>query len=296
MAKVGFIGLGVMGGPMAHNILKQGHEVRGFDISEDARAAHGERGGVAVASAAEAADGVEILITMLPNGDIVKEALFGAGGAVEKLSTSALHVDMSTIHPTHCDQVREEMASRGFESMECPVGRTSVQAIEGTLLLMAGGTQAQIERAGPVLMCMGDTLTDCGGPGAGMRVKIVNNLMSTSLNALTAEVLTLSDALGLDRGLAIEVMSGTVAGRGHMTTTYQGSVLKNDLKPVFMLDLARKDLRIALDMGDEAGAPQTVAASADKLYEEAQNLQRGREDWTALYAMLRKKLLGQNAV
>ena len=296
MAVVGFIGLGVMGLPMAKNILAKGHDVQGFDLSQEALSNHAGNGGKVCLTAAEAAAGVDFLITMLPNGGIVREALFGAGGATEQLPKSALHIDMSTIHPNECDAIRADMAERGFESMDAPVGRTSLQAIEGTLLLIAGGEPEQVERARDVLMCMGDTLVDCGGPGKGMRVKIINNLMSTSLNALTAEVLTLSDAAGVDRDLAIEVMSGTVAGRGHMTTTYPAAVLANNLDPVFMVDLALKDLRIALDVGKAVGVEQSMAAAAASRYEQAQEDGLGRNDWTSVYAMLRKRCLGEDKV
>lgn len=296
MAVVGFIGLGVMGAPMAKNILAKGHSVQGFDVAEAARAAHAINGGTAAETAAAAADGVDFLITMLPNGGIVREALFGAGGALETLPKSALHIDMSTIHPNECDGIQADMAAKGYASIDAPVGRTSLQAIDGTLLLMVGAPPAEIERARPVLMCMGDTLVDCGGPGKGMRMKIVNNLMSTSLNALTAEVLTLSDASGVDRKLAIEVMSGTAAGRGHMTTTYPSAVLSNNLDPVFMVDLALKDLNIALDVGGAVGVDQTLAKAAAARYGEAQQAGLGRRDWTSLYAMLRKACLGEEKI
>ena len=296
MATVGFIGLGVMGIPMTRNIIKGGHTVRGFDLNEAARAQHQADGGVAVASAAQAAQGADLLITMLPNGAIVRDALLGADGALQAMSANALHIDMSTIHPLECDEIRQALSERGHQSMDAPVGRTSVQAIDGTLLVMAGGTAEQIERARPVLMCMGDTLVDCGGPGMGARMKIINNLMSTVLNALTAEALTLADSLGLNRDLAITVMSGTAAGRGHMTTTYPGKVLSNDLSPVFMIDLARKDLGIALALGEQTGVSQTLAAAAALVYEQAQANDRGTQDWTALYAMLRKKHLGADSI
>lgn len=296
MATVGFIGLGVMGLPMARNIIAGGHTVRGFDISEPARKSHADNGGIAVDSAAAAADGVDFLISMLPTGAIVREALLAAPEVLQALPKAALHIDMSTIHPMECDQIRRDFEAQGFQSMDAPVGRTSVQAIDGTLLIMAGGTAEQIVRARPILMCMGDSLVDCGGPGMGARMKIINNLMSTVLNALTAEALTLTDALGLDRNIAIKVMSGTAAGRGHMTTTYPGKVLSNDLSAAFMIDLARKDLGIALDLGAETGVTQNLAAAAAELYDEAQAKERGRQDWTALYALLREKHLNKSSI
>lgn len=291
MTKVGFVGLGTMGLPMARNIQRQGHQVTGYDMSSEARANHVANGGAEASTAAEAAVGAEVLITMLPTGDIVRSALFDAKGAVEQLPENALVIDMSTINPPETDAIRQDLEARGFRMVDAPVGRTSVQAETGTSLFMTGGIAADLEQARPILECMGDLIIDCGGPGLGIRMKIVNNLMTTVLNVLTAEVLTLAEGSGLDRDLAIEVMSGTAAGQGHMSTTYPARVLKGDLSPAFMIDLAKKDLGIALNLSTELEIPLTLARSADQTYEVAQTEGRGSQDWTAIYAMLREKHL-----
>jgi 4-hydroxybutyrate dehydrogenase/sulfolactaldehyde 3-reductase len=289
--KIGFIGLGTMGLPMARNILQGGHQVAGHDTSTKTRAAHVANGGTAASSAAEAADDANILITMLPTGDIVRSVLLDADGAAARLPANALVIDMSTIHPMESDAIRDDLASRGIGMVDAPVGRTSVDAEAGKSLFMAGGTHADIERAEPILECMGDVVINCGGPGLGIRMKIVNNLMTTSLNVLTAEVLTMAEGLGLDRNLAIEVMGGTPAGRGHMSTTYPARVLKGDLSPAFMIDLAKKDLDIALQLSSTVDIPLSLAQSAEKVYDAAQVEGRGQQDWTAIYAMLRDKHL-----
>jgi len=288
---IGFIGLGTMGLPMAHNILQQGHQVTGYDMSSEARAKHLANGGVDASSAAEAAAGAQILITMLPTGDIVRSALFDTGGAAERLPANALVIDMSTIHPMESDAIREDLDARGIRMVDAPVGRTSVQAESGTSLFMVGGTATDLEHGRAILECMGDVIVDCGGPGLGIRMKIVNNLMSTVLNVLTAEVLTLAEGLRLDRDLAIEVMSETPAGRGHMSTTYPARVLKGDLSPAFMIDLAKKDLDIALQLSAAVDIPLPLAHVAEQTYENAQVEDRGHQDWTAIYAMLREKYL-----
>lgn len=291
MKTIGFIGLGTMGLPMARNILKHGHRVTGYDMSAEARARHVANGGNGAASAAEAAESADILITMLPTGDIVRTALFDTSGAVERLPEGALVIDMSTIHPLETDAIRADLEARGFRMVDAPVGRTSVQAETGHSLFMAGGTAEDIADARPILDCMGDVIIDCGGPGLGMRMKIINNLMTTAANVLTAEVLTLAERVGLDRDVAVDVMSGTAAGQGHMSTTYPARVFKDDLSPAFMIDLAKKDLGIALMLGDAVGVPLTMAKSAEKTYEAAQAENRGQQDWTAVYAMLREKHL-----
>lgn len=289
MADVAFIGLGVMGLAMSKNIIKGGFSVAGFDTSAAAIEVHKEHGGIPAASSAEAAKDAKIIVTMLPVGNIVKDVLFGPAGVCESATTGSMVIDMSTIQPAETDNIRSELAAKGLRLIDAPVGRTSVQAITGNLLIMAGGTPADIEEAKPILECMGDLIIDCGGPGMGSRMKIINNLMSTILNVLTAEALTLAEASGLDRDLAIKVMSGTAAGLGHMSTTYPARVLKGDLSPAFMVDLAKKDLNIAIKMSEQFGVPLSLARPAETIYSAAQVDGRGAQDWTALYAMLREK-------
>jgi 4-hydroxybutyrate dehydrogenase/sulfolactaldehyde 3-reductase len=289
MADVAFIGLGTMGLAMARNIIQGGFQVAGYDMSSAAISRHVENGGIAASSASEAASGSSIAVTMLPVGNDVRSALFEPSGIVEGLSPNALIIDMSTINPFESDGIRADLAVQGHRMVDAPVGRTSVEAETGNSLFMVGGQAADIEEARPILECMGDLIIDCGGPGMGARMKIVNNLMTTVLNVLTAEVLTLADSVGLDRDIAINVMSGTAAGRGHMTTTYANKVLKDDLTPAFMIDLAKKDLKIALAISEQIGVPLGLAREAETIYSDAQEEGRGAEDWTAIYAMLRGK-------
>ncbi len=160
---------------------------------------------------------------MLPNGDLVRHVLFGENGVCESLSSDALVIDMSTIHPLQTDKLIADMQARGFSMMDVPVGRTSANAITGTLLLLAGGTAEQVERATPILMAMGSELINAGGPGMGIRVKLINNYMSIALNALSAEAAVLCEALNLPFDVAVKVMSGTAAGKGHFTTSAEQS-------------------------------------------------------------------------
>ena len=288
MKNVSFIGLGAMGLAMANNILKHGHNVVGFDISSQAIAAHVANGGTTQATAAEAVAGAEIIITMLPNGAAVREAIFGRMEIVDTLATNAIIIDASTIRPFESDAVRTELLARNIVMIDAPVGRTSLQAVTGELLFMVGAEMQHLERVRPILECMGNSIVDCGGLGAGARMKIVNNLMTTCLNVLTAQVLTFSDATGLDRDLAISVMSGTAAGQGHMKTTYPAKVLQGDLSPAFMIDLAKKDLDIALTLSKQLNVPLSLAEQAEKIYTDAQKHGRGAQDWTAIFDMLSK--------
>lgn len=289
MTNVAFIGLGTMGLAMARNIVKGGHRVTGYDTDPDAVANHIGNGGIGATSAGEAAQDADIVITMLPFGEVVKSALFDSSGAASTLNAGAMVIDMSTINPSETDEIRTALAAKNIRMIDAPVGRTSAEAITGELLIMAGGDSAEIEEARPVLECMGNSIVDCGGPGAGARMKVVNNLMSTVLNVLTAEVLTLAEATGLDRRLAVDVMNGTTAGIGHLSTTYPRKVLKDDLTPDFMIDLAKKDLGIALKVSEQVGVPLNLARQAEPIYSTASGEGRGAQDWTAIYAMLRDK-------
>lgn len=287
MAAIAFIGLGQMGAPMASNLLKQGHQLNVFDVNPDAVQVLAEKGAKPSSTPAAAAKGADFVITMLPNGDLVRAVLFGENGICEALSPEALVIDMSTIHPLQTDKLINEMADRGFSMMDVPVGRTSDHAIAGTLLLLAGGTSRQVERATPVLMAMGNELIEAGGPGMGIRVKLINNYMSIALNALSAEAAVLCEALGLSFDVALKVMSGTAAGKGHFTTSWPNKVLKGDLSPAFMIDLAHKDLGIALDLANQLHVPMPLGAASREVYNQARAAGRGREDWSAILEQVR---------
>jgi 4-hydroxybutyrate dehydrogenase/sulfolactaldehyde 3-reductase len=287
--KVAFIGVGTMGAPMARNLLKGGFELRVFDLDAGAAAALVSAGAARAASPAAAAEGADAAITMLPNGEHVEAALFGPCGLAEGLARGALYIDMSTIAPAVTDRIAARMAERGVEMVDAPVGRLSQHAVEGKLLIMAGGSAPAVERARPLFEKMGDTIHHCGPVGMGARMKVVNNFMSIALNVLTAEALTLAERSGLDPELARKVMLGTAAGQGHMGGSYPSKVLKSDLAPGFMIDLAHKDLGLALDLGKSLGLRLEVGGAARPAYDAARAEGRGRQDWTAIYAMMREK-------
>ncbi|MEZ6876194.1 sulfolactaldehyde 3-reductase [Enterobacter sp. KBR-315C3_2022] len=287
MSVIAFIGLGQMGAPMASNLLNAGHQLQVYDVNPEAVKKLVAKGAQAAATPANAAEAAEFVITMLPNGDLVRSVLFGENGVCESLKRDALVIDMSTIHPLQTDKLIAEMQARGFSMMDVPVGRTSDNAISGTLLLLAGGSEQQVERAKPVLMLMGSELINAGGPGMGIRVKLINNYMSIALNALSAEAATLCEALGLSLDVALSVMSGTAAGKGHFTTTWPNKVLKGDLSPAFMIDLAHKDLGIALDVANQLHVPMPLGAASREVYSQARAAGRGREDWSAILEQVR---------
>ena len=289
MSKVGFIGVGVMGMPMALNLICGGHRVRAFDIAPAALEAVGRRGAEVATSPRDAAEGADFVITMLPTGQHVADAVLGPDGAAESLSADSLLIEMSTGLPSHFDSLAERLRSGGHRVIDAPVGRTSKEAEEGTLLVMVGGETEDVEGARPILECMGDTIIHCGPSGAGIRTKLVNNYLSIVSNVVVAEALALADGAGLDRDTVIEVLMGTTAGRGHLGATYPAKVLAGDLEPGFMVDLARKDLGLALQMSADNGSSSAMGASALPFYDAAHHQGLGRRDWTAIYNLVTRR-------
>lgn len=295
MSTVGFIGLGQMGFPMSSNILKKGHQVKVYDINQAAVDKLTAQGAVGVASPAEAAQDSDFVITMLPNGALVANAVLGENGICSTLGKDAIIIDMSTINPYESDDIRAKVEAKGLQMMECPVGRTSADAITGNLLLLAGGRPEQIEKARDVLMCMGSEMIDAGGPGMGIRLKIVNNFMSIALNSLSAEAAVLCESMGLSLDTAIKMMQGTPAIKSHFMTTWQAKVLKGNIEPAFMVDLAHKDLGIALDIANKLHVPMFMGAAAREIYSQTSAHGYGRKDWTSVLCYIRKMQQGSKA-
>lgn len=287
MTTIGFVGLGVMGAPMARNLVRGGHTVRGYDISPKIMDEIAADGVVRTGSAAEAAAGADVVITMLPTGQLVLDAVFGASGVSDGIGNSALFIDMSTVLPMETDEIGRRLSDRGIAMLDAPVGRSSQHAVDGNLLIMVGGESSNLEKGRPVLQLLGSTIIHCGALGMGSRMKIVNNFMAIGTNAVTAEALTLADASGLERDVLLEVLRGTAAGQGHLNTTYPAKVLKGDTSPGFMIDLALKDIRLALTLAESLGTPATVGAATEALYAQAHERGEGRKDWTALYLTVR---------
>ena len=288
MSTVAFIGLGIMGEPMARNLLKGGHIVRAFDVRTSAMEAISSKGAVTATSPEEAAVDAEFIFTMLPSGKEVNQAVFGENGFAQSMTENSLFIDTSTILPADTDEISAKLAAKGLKMMDAPVGRLAQNAIEGTLLFMVGGLESDLENVRPLLNLLGDEIVHCGAVGMGARMKIVNNYQSTALNILTAETLTLAKASGLDVNLAVEVMRETTAGRGHMNATYPNQVLSGNIEPGFMIDLAHKDLGLALETTAALRAPAFLGAAARQAYSIAQSNGQGRKDWTSVYLTLQQ--------
>ena len=284
---IAFIGLGAMGLPMARNLVKGGFAVTGFDLDANALDSLEQAGGKRAASARAAAEGAGLVIAMLPTAAHIRAALEGEDGALAALTDASLFINMSTILPQETDAIAALLAERGLRMLDSPVGRSAMEAERGTLLILASSSGPDKARAQEALLCMGNQIIDCGEVGGGSRVKVVNNFMGISLNALTAEALTLAEACGLSVELALQVMRGTIAGLGHMNITYPNKVLRGDLSAGFQVDLAHKDLGLALELASRSRACVPMGSAAYQSYTAARAQGLGAQDYSAIYPLMR---------
>jgi 4-hydroxybutyrate dehydrogenase/sulfolactaldehyde 3-reductase len=280
MARIGFVGLGQMGGAMSRNLIKAGHSLRVFDLDPEAVRAVAAAGAQPAAHGREAAEDAEVVFTILPVGAIVEEAVLGPGGIAEGIGRGALLVDMSTILPEETRRIGARLREQGVAMIDAPVGRTSAHAVTGTSTFMVGGEPEDVERVRPLLLAMGESVTYCGPLGTGAMMKLVNNYISAVVNLATAEGLAMGLAAGIPLATMAEVISQTPAGQGHIRTTWPKKALVDDPSPAFMLDLASKDLGLALETAARLKVPLSTGAAARQIYAIAQAQGHGREDWT----------------
>jgi 4-hydroxybutyrate dehydrogenase / sulfolactaldehyde 3-reductase len=280
--KVGFIGLGTMGGPMAMNVLKGGHHLTVLDIQPTAVATLTSAGATAVESPKALAAGCEIVITMLPDAPDVERVALGSGGIVEGIRRDAIFIDMSTIDPATTRRIGAAIAARGAVMIDSPVGKTAEFAVAGALTLMVGGPADVIARARPVLDCMGTDFFHCGELGAGGAMKLLNNLLATALLEASVETLVAGTKSGLSLDTMISVMKTTMAWNNQLAIAMQKRPLLGDFAPGFMLKLGHKDCRLALELYESLGAPAAVGRAAFASLEEGLAKGLGSNDIGAL--------------
>ena len=269
--RVGFVGLGKMGGPMSRNVLAAGHDLIVHDVREEAAAPLLAAGAAWAPTAGQAAAGREIVITSLPAPRNVDEVLLGAGGLLEALEPGAIWVDMSTSVPEVADRVRQRAGPRGIGVLDAPVAGMTTGARAGTLQIFVGGTEADYRKARPVLEAMGDPerIRHVGPHGAGYTVKLMLNLLWFAHLCATAEVLAIGVAAGVDLGTLRENLTAGPA-TSHFLEADVLSVLRDgDYDEGFALALACKDLGLAVDLARATGVPAELSALVEQIYRRA---------------------------
>ena len=291
MLKVGFIGLGVMGGPMAMCVLKSGHPLTVYDLDPAAVKRLTDAGATAVATPKEVGAASDVVVTMLPEPQHVKQVVLGPNGVAEGLKKGGVVIDMSTIDPYTSQEVGAALKKLGIDMVDSPVGKTSEHAATGTLTLMIGGEQHAIDKVKPVLEKMGSDFYYCGGPGMGHAMKITNNLLATTIMAANTEALSIGAKCGLTLELMMEVMKTTMGNNVQLYNAMPKKAFKGDDSPGFMIKLAGKDVRLACELARKQGFEPLVGAGAQATLDRAMKLGLGERD-TAALLFLREKELG----
>jgi 3-hydroxyisobutyrate dehydrogenase len=281
---------------MAENLVKAGHKVRGFDLSAEALAAFAAAGGIAAATAAEAVADAEIVVSMLPAGPHVRKAYTAAGGVLDAAAKGALLIDCSTIDVDSARAVAAAASERGFAMIDAPVSGGTGGAAAGTLTFMVGGADEAVERARPFLEKMGKTIVHCGGAGTGQAAKICNNMILGISMTAVSEAFALAEKLGLDAQKLFDVSSKS-SGQCWSLTTYcpvPGPVptapSNRDYAPGFTVDMMLKDLKLAQQASQAAGAATPLGAEAASLYQLLAQSGAGGKDFSAMFPWLAGKL------
>ncbi|WP_084962657.1 2-hydroxy-3-oxopropionate reductase [Thermoactinospora rubra] len=281
---VGFVGLGIMGGPMAANLLKAGHVVTGYDVAEERTAQLAAKGGVAARSVAEAVAGADVVITMLPDSPQVEEV---APVILEYGEPGLLYLDMSTIRPETSRRVAEQARRKGIRALDAPVSGGERGAIDGTLSIMVGGAAEDFDAALPILRALGTTVVHVGPSGAGQTVKAANQLVVGGVYALVSEAIVLLEASGVDPVAGLDVLAGGLAG-SRILELKRHSMVKREFTPGFRVDLHHKDMGIVLAAAREAGVALPMAALVAQLVAAARAQGHGSLDHSALLKVVER--------
>jgi 2-hydroxy-3-oxopropionate reductase len=252
--RIGFIGLGIMGNPMAKNLIKSGYDVTVYDIVATRIEDVVRTGAQAGTSPKDVAAQTEIIITMLPNSPDVKEAVLGSNGVLEGVKSGSVVVDMSSIAPLVAQEVAAGLAQKGVDMLDAPVSGGEPKAVQGTLAIMVGGKAKVFERVKPILLKMGASAVLCGEIGSGNVTKLANQIIVALNIAAMSEALVLAAKAGVDPGLVYQAIRGGLAG-STVLDAKAPMVLRGDYKPGFRIELHIKDLQNALDTAHALGVP-----------------------------------------
>lgn len=292
MTTIAFIGLGNMGGPMAANLAKAGHEVRGFDVVEEARDRAAEQGISIIETAEEAAQGAEVVFTSLPNGGLVKQVLESVLAANEDAKT---YVDVSTIAVAEARELADTVSKAGSAFLDAPVSGGIAGAAAGTLAFMVGGTAEDFAKVKPLLDIMGKSVTHCGDIGNGQAVKACNNMILAVQQIVLAEALVLGERLGLDHQAFYDVVSNATGNSWSLSVNapvpdiVPSSPANNDFKPGFAAALMLKDLKLAMAAAEDTKTDTVLGRIAEEQYATFVDEGHGGLDFSAIISEVRSK-------
>ena len=287
--KIGLIGLGIMGKPMAKNLLKAGYDLTVNDLN---RASVDEvvACGAKAASNAEIGEQCDVVLTMVPNSPQVKAVMLGEDGVAAHMRPGTVFIDMSSINPVASKEIAAELAKKNIEMLDAPVSGGEPKAVDGTLSFMVGGKQEVFDAYKPMLEAMGASVVRCGEVGAGNTTKLANQIIVACNIQALAEALTLAQKAGVDPELVFQAIRGGLAGSTVMEAKAPMMMAGND-KPGFKIDLHIKDLNNALDCAHTVGSPLPMTAGVQEVLQWLHNQGCGQDDHSSIIKYY-KKLTG----
>jgi len=286
-ARVGFIGMGIMGRPMALNLLKAGYPLTVHSRTKSKADSLVAKGAVWAENPAEVAGGSDIVITCVPDTPDVEQVLLGKKGVIEAAREGLICVDMSTISPTATKEMGEKLSAAEAVLLDAPISGGEIGAIEGKLSIMMGGPAEAVEKVRPVMEVMGKTVTHCGPLGCGQMTKLTNQVMVIHTIMSIAEGLAFAKKAGLDLETTLKVTSAGAAS-SHSLKALGPKILAGDFKPAFMVDLQQKDLRLVMEYAEQLKQPLPGTALVRQLFTALQAQGRGRDGTQALIEIIRQ--------
>jgi 2-hydroxy-3-oxopropionate reductase len=281
MASIAFIGLGIMGGPMAANLVKAGHDVTGYNRSAPAVERLVDAGGTGADTVAAAVSGADVVITMVPDSADVEAVCLGPDGVYENAADKTLHVDMSSINPDVAMRLADEGREHGLRVIDAPVSGGETGAVEASLSIMVGGERADFDEVLPLLEALGTTVVHCGPAGSGQTVKAANQLIVAGTIELVAEAIVFLEAYGVDTEAAVTVLAGGLAGNRILDRKAPG-MLAREFAPGFRVDLHHKDMGIVTAAAREKGVVIPLGAVVAQLVASLRAQGHGDLDHSAL--------------
>ena len=286
--KLGFVGLGAMGAPMATNLLKAGHEVAVWNRSPERTDPLVEAGARRAESPADAASGTQATILMVTNAEAVKDVLFGEEGVVQGLPAGAAVINMGTIGAVATTRIAETLGELGYRMLDAPVSGSTPVAAAGELAIMVGGDERTFEEFEPVLATMGDKISHMGEVGSGARMKLINNLILGANMAVVSEGLALGEAAGIPAEKQLEVILAGGAASG-VAQRRSGNLISGTYEPQFKLSHELKDLYYALELGRELEDPLPITAVVSQIYNEGMR-EHSEDDMSAVAEVYRQRV------
>jgi 3-hydroxyisobutyrate dehydrogenase len=279
--RIGFVGLGIMGAPMAHNLSEAGYPLALFNRTRSRAEALAGESAVVVNTPADAAKESEIVITIVSDSPDVEEVILGPNGVIEGISPGSIVVDMSTISPAVERNICSELEKKSATLVDAPVSGGDVGAQNGTLAIMAGGDRKAFDRVVPVFEAMGKTITYCGPVGNGQLTKLCNQILVALNLTAVSEAIAFARKNGLDPSVMIQAVAGGAAGSWQLSNLGP-KIVDRDFAPGFMIDLMQKDLRLVLEAADRAGNALSGTSLVHQLLNTAQSAGYGSEGTQAL--------------